>query len=377
MLNCLLLGSLPWSARVGIVLAAVLATAPAGADTERWYTPALVQRGATVFAQNCAECHGAGAEGTGDWRKANADGKYPPPPLNGSAHAWHHPLDMLRRVVRTGGAPVGGQMPPFEDKLSPADMDAAIAYFQAKWPANIYSEWLQRNGKAADSLRPVVDAASSNPVTIKLSKLLPKTQIGMPEPTPLAGMYQVRLGNRYVYVTADGRYAFLGDLVDLDNGRNLSETRRNGDHRALVDAFPPRDMVEYPAVGEQRAAIAVFTDTSCPYCRQLHQQIPDLQAAGVAVRYIAFPRAGLQGEAYRTLRAVWCADDRRLAMDAAIGSNTVEPASGNCAAAAAVDAGYRLGQRLGITGTPAIVLPRGDIHPGYLSAGQLLTRLGL
>lgn len=365
------------AARAGLVLWAILGTAQsATADTGRWYTPEQVQHGAGVFAPHCAECHGAAAEATPEWRKPNADGKYPPPPLNGTAHAWHHPLDMLRSTVRKGGVPVGGLMPPFADKLSAEDIDAAIAFFQSTWSEKIYAAWEERNGKAARFVRAAAPAEASNPITAKLKKRLAQAEIGEPESTPLPGIFQVKVGSSYAYVTSDGRYAFVGDLVDLENGENLSDSRHNRDNQALVDAFPEKDMVVYPAEEEEQARITVFTDTSCPYCRKLHQEVPKLQQAGVTVRYVAFPRSGTQGSAYRTMRAVWCADDRRTALDAAKGVGAGELENGACSEAKAVDAGYRLGQKLGVRGTPAIVLSDGSIQPGYMPAAKLLARLG-
>lgn len=113
----------------------------------RWYTAGQVSDGARLFAEHCAACHGAKAEGkAADWRQTLPDGSYPPPPLNGSAHAWHHTLSVLRRSVARGGIPLGGKMPPFGDQLSPAQIDAVIAYFQSQWDDKIYGAWEQRGG---------------------------------------------------------------------------------------------------------------------------------------------------------------------------------------------------------------------------------------
>jgi mono/diheme cytochrome c family protein len=111
----------------------------------RWYSEAQVEQGARVFAEHCAQCHGLNAEATPHWRTANPDGTYPPPPLDGTAHAWHHSLDVLRRQIRIGGIPLGGVMPPFAETLGAAEIDAAIAYFQSKWSDEIYAIWEERN----------------------------------------------------------------------------------------------------------------------------------------------------------------------------------------------------------------------------------------
>ena len=112
---------------------------------DRWFNQGVVNYGAILFQQNCAVCHGANAEGTTDWKKTDANGIYPPPPLDGSAHAWHHSIPQLARTIKEGGIKLGGVMPPFADKLSDQDVLAVIAYFQSKWTDDIYTQWHKRN----------------------------------------------------------------------------------------------------------------------------------------------------------------------------------------------------------------------------------------
>lgn len=120
--------------------------APAGAPVHlRWYTEDQVAAGAALYQQNCASCHKENAEGTADWKTRDANGKLPPPPLNGTAHAWHHPLSILRTVVVRGGAPVGGSMPPFGDKLDTQQIDAILAWVQSHWSDEIYRIWHERD----------------------------------------------------------------------------------------------------------------------------------------------------------------------------------------------------------------------------------------
>ena len=108
---------------------------------QRWYTQEQVARGGPLFAKFCAECHGARAASTPEWREPDAEGYYPPPPLNGTAHTWHHQLPLLRRTILEGGVKFGGKMPSFAGKLNAEEIDAIIAWFQSLWPDKIYAAW--------------------------------------------------------------------------------------------------------------------------------------------------------------------------------------------------------------------------------------------
>lgn len=112
-------------------------------DTQRWYTLGQVNRGRSLYQNNCVVCHGANAEATPDWKTPDTNGHYPPPPLNGSAHAWHHPLIVLASTIHNGGQPVGGLMPAFKDQLTESEIIDIIAGFQHYWPDPIYERWLQ------------------------------------------------------------------------------------------------------------------------------------------------------------------------------------------------------------------------------------------
>jgi mono/diheme cytochrome c family protein len=135
----------PWLA---VTLLAMGVFVGCGNDTSRgttvsgrWYTAEQLDRGRTLFQTQCASCHGEIAEGTSEWRETGADGHYPPPPLNGSAHAWHHPLSVLEQTIAVGGVPLGGVMPGFSDTLNDDEARSTIAYFQSFWPDEIYVRW--------------------------------------------------------------------------------------------------------------------------------------------------------------------------------------------------------------------------------------------
>ena len=119
----------------------------------RWYSQEQVMQGRDLYQTYCAECHQPDASGTTNWRSLNAEGKLPPPPLNGTAHTWHHPLSVLRRTVRLGGVPLGGSMPGFADKLSDEQIDAILAWVQTRWSDEIYHIWHERNQQAESRLK--------------------------------------------------------------------------------------------------------------------------------------------------------------------------------------------------------------------------------
>lgn len=121
------------------------ASGAAAMPTKRAAVPradfSTVMRGGRLYTENCARCHGQLAQGAPQWQQPGPDGKYPAPPLNGTGHAWHHPMPALKATIRNGTLRIGGSMPPWGDKLSEDEIEAIIAWFQSHWPEEIYAAW--------------------------------------------------------------------------------------------------------------------------------------------------------------------------------------------------------------------------------------------
>ena len=129
------------------ILLLVLVISPRDRVEDRWYTQSQLTIGKQVFDNNCAVCHGeVGQSIAEDWKKPLVDGTHAPPPVNGTGHAWHHPVSQLKRSIREGGQAIGGKMPGFQDQLSKNEIEAVIAYFQHWWPEDIYQDWHKRGG---------------------------------------------------------------------------------------------------------------------------------------------------------------------------------------------------------------------------------------
>jgi len=102
-------------------------------------------RGQKLYQQNCAKCHGKNAEGNKNWRSTGANGKYPAPPLNGTAHTWHHSTTVLVNTIKNGTAKIGGEMPAWKDRLSDQEINDILTWVKAQWPDEIYAAWYTNN----------------------------------------------------------------------------------------------------------------------------------------------------------------------------------------------------------------------------------------
>lgn len=114
-----------------------------GPPVERAHDPDKVLRGESVYSEHCAQCHGDRGQGDPNWRQRDAEGMFPPPPLNGTGHAWHHSKPWLKQMILNGSEPGKGKMPGWRGQLSDREIDAVIEWFQSRWPNPVYAAWYQ------------------------------------------------------------------------------------------------------------------------------------------------------------------------------------------------------------------------------------------
>lgn len=176
------------------------------------------------------------------------------------------------------------------------------------------------------------------------------------------------------YVTADGRYFIVGDMLDLASRSNVTETQRQEKRRGLLQKVTPGEVIVF-GPEKPRYSVIVFTDVDCPYCRKLHGELDELQKRGIAVRYLAFPRSGPGTKAWKTMAAVSCSKDRREALTRATRGEAVMMKSGTKRSDAVIAKHYALGQQLGILGTPTIVMSDGTSLGGYMTPEKLVAAL--
>ena len=201
----------------------------------------------------------------------------------------------------------------------------------------------------------------------RLAKKFPGVSAEDIRSTPVDGLWEVAVGTQVVYLSDDGRYLFRGELQDLQTGTNLTDARQSTMRAELMGRVDESRMIVF-SPEKPKHTVTVFTDIDCGYCRKLHQEMQAMNDLGIKVRYAFYPRSGPGSASWSKAEAVWCSPDRNGAMTRAkAGQNVTAPDCGNTPVADQ----YRLGNDMGVRGTPAILTDDGTMLPGYVPADRL------
>jgi thiol:disulfide interchange protein DsbC len=214
-------------------------------------------------------------------------------------------------------------------------------------------------------------AADLAEIEKQLAKMVPGDKPDRISESPIPGLYEVAFGPEIFYMTKNGRYVLQGDIYDVkDRMDNLTEKTRSVGRRDLIAAIDESTMVVFRAP-EEKYVITVFTDVDCTYCRKMHREMADYNREGITVRYLAYPRSGFNTPSHEKAVSVWCAADRNAAMTIAKSGEVPplktckNPVADHMAAAA----------KIGLTGTPTLVLDDGTVLPGYVEPRRLVGHL--
>ncbi|WJG10193.1 bifunctional protein-disulfide isomerase/oxidoreductase DsbC [Aliiglaciecola sp. LCG003] len=188
--------------------------------------------------------------------------------------------------------------------------------------------------------------------------------------SPIAGLIQVATNRGLFYTDPEGSYLVSGKIYNVEK-RMKDETEESliAIRRQGLPKFND-SVIEYKAADE-KYVVNVFTDITCGYCRKLHREMDSYNAKGITVRYLAFPRNGVMSPAYRDMVSVWCSANPQEALNSAKQGENVD--SLNCTNDVAQQ--YEFGQSIGVSGTPNIILPNGEMVPGYQPPEALLQTL--
>lgn len=199
-----------------------------------------------------------------------------------------------------------------------------------------------------------------------LSTVVPDIKLSDIRKTPIQDLYEVRVGPRVVYVTGDGRFVIQGEVLDLVARKNLTQPALSQARLSAANALGEDQMIVFRAKNPIHT-ITVFSDIDCGYCRKLHSEMEQYLKAGITVRYLFYPRSGVDTPSYDKAVSVWCAEDRNDALTRAKLKNEVTPKTCDNP----VKRHMALGEALGVNGTPAIMTDAGAMLPGYVPAANL------
>jgi len=212
-------------------------------------------------------------------------------------------------------------------------------------------------------------------ISAKLENILPADAvIESIEPSVFDGIYKVYYGDlQPIYVSQDGNFFIYGDMYQINSNRIINITNEETKSRRvdLLSSIPSNELIIFKSKNEI-SAITVFTDVDCGYCRKLHSQISEYNKVGITVKYAAFPRSGIGTQTFTRMVGAWCADEPKkvitdLKNDKKLNLDFCDDQP--------IAKHYVIGQKLGISGTPAIITPDGELIPGYVSPEELLSRL--
>ena len=207
-------------------------------------------------------------------------------------------------------------------------------------------------------------------VEAKLRSLVPDAKTIAISETPIEGILQVQINSDIVYVTTDGQYLLQGQIMDIDSRVNITDQAMSGLRVDLITELNRDEQISF-SPDKPKYDLLVFTDLDCGYCRKLHNQMAEYNEVGIAIHYLAFPRAGIGSASFDKYVSVWCADDQNEAMTLA--KNGADPEPQDCANP--VEDQYQLGREIGVTGTPALITADGTLIPGYMPPATLRQRL--
>ena len=227
-------------------------------------------------------------------------------------------------------------------------------------PAQADETLLAQNQNAEQQLRESV------------ARLAPDMEITAIAESVMPGVYEVVSGAQVFYLTPDGRYMLEGSIIDLEQRVDISEQRRGTLQMSLINDVPEEQMLVFNNEdGNAERSITVFTDTDCGFCQRLHQEIETITAANIRVRYLLFPRAGIDSPSSTELQSVWCSPDQQQAMTIAkTGGRVPDALCEN-----PIESHMAVARQVGLRGTPLIYLDNGTKIPGYQPAAELIRQI--
>ena len=180
--------------------------------------------------------------------------------------------------------------------------------------------------------------------------------------------YEIIINKQIYYATNDGKYLIVGNVINLNTKESITENTKMNQRLSIINSIDMKNFMIFKPKKTDHI-LTIFTDTSCPYCQKLHNEIPDLLENNIEIRYVLFSRNGNDVDAYQQLVSAWCSADKIDALEDLFSGDILDDAS-NCENPIARNFDYA--GSLSVEGTPTIFLEDGRIIPGYQNYKNIL-----
>lgn len=185
--------------------------------------------------------------------------------------------------------------------------------------------------------------------------------------SPIAGLYEIRVGTEILYSDAEGNFLVQGELIDTKTRRNITEERIEKLTAIDFNALPVKDAFTIVR-GTGKRKIAVFEDPNCGYCKRFERDLANVK--DVTIHMFLYPI--LSPDSAEKSKSIWCSKDRAktwqdyMVRDIAVPSGNTDKCD-----TTALTRNTDFGRKHKITGTPTVFFADGSRIPGAINAQQM------
>jgi thiol:disulfide interchange protein DsbC len=189
-------------------------------------------------------------------------------------------------------------------------------------------------------------------------------------------LLEVTIGGRSVFASNDGRYLYVGKVIDTQEKIDISEKIAQSNRLKQLANLEDEYQLSFPATAKELFEVTLFTDIDCGYCRRFHGNLVQYNALGIRVNYVMLPRAGKNSASYNKTAAVLCSSNPQANMTLAMQGQFLAPTSSvDTQCKNNLNQQMLLASKLGITATPTMLLANGSVIEGVVKPKQLLAQL--
>jgi thiol:disulfide interchange protein DsbC len=169
-----------------------------------------------------------------------------------------------------------------------------------------------------------------------------------------------------LYLDYSKSYLISGNIIQLADRKNLTESRYRELNPIDISTIPLDDAL---LLGDPDAKtkVIVFTDPHCPYCSKLHQELKKALEVRPDIAWL-IKLMPIKKDSRDVVETILCEKSLEL-LDAAFAGRQLPPPT---CKNSSIDLTLKIAAGLGVRSTPTLIMPNGQIMPGYKQLDHLL-----